>query len=238
MQSKLQLCDVTVTVVRKAIKNVHLSVHPPTGRVTIAAPERMALDTIRVFAISKLPWIRQQQHKLLAQDREPPRDFIERESHYVWGRRCLLRVIEANETPRVDVSHRSLRLFVRSGSSVPMREAVLDDWYREQVRDAAQPLIEKWAKLLGVRPSRFFVRRMRTKWGSCNHQAQTIRLNTDLAKKPLACLEYVIVHELIHLLEPTHNERFHELMNRWLPKWPYHRDQLNALPVRHEHWTL
>ena len=236
MPRHVKLGDMTVDVVLKDIKNVHLSVHPPTGRVTISAPARMSLDTIRVFAISKLGWIRQQQRKLQEQERETPREYLDRESHYVWGKRYLLKIVEAEQPPSVSLSHSRMVLQVRPGTSPTKRQEILEDWYRELVNQAAPPLIAKWELLLGVSSSRLFVQRMKTKWGSCSPGARNIRLNTDLAKKPRECLEYLVVHELVHLLEPTHNVRFIARMDQFMPKWRAHRQSLNRLPVRHETW--
>ena len=236
MPRHVKLGDMTVDVVLKDIKNVHLSVHPPTGRVTISAPARMSLDTIRVFAISKLGWIRQQQRKLQEQERETPREYLDRESHYVWGKRYLLKIVEAEQPPSVSLSHSRMVLQVRPGTSPSKRQEILEDWYRELVKQAAPPLIAKWELLLGVSSSRLFVQRMKTKWGSCSPGARNIRLNTDLAKKPRECLEYLVVHELVHLLEPTHNVRFIARMDQFMPKWRAHRQSLNRLPVRHETW--
>lgn len=237
MPKQIQLGDMTVAVVRKEIKNVHLSVHPPTGRVTIAAPAHMAIDTIRVFAITKLAWIRKQQTKLLEQEREAPREFLDRESHYVWGKRYLLQVTEIDQPPSIELKHSKMILYVRPGTTQTKCQAIMDEWYRNQLRLAAMPLIAKWEARLGVKVERLFVQRMKTKWGSCNHHARSIRLNTDLAKKPTECLEYLVVHELVHLLEPSHNARFVALMNQHMPKWRSHQDTLNRLPVRHESWS-
>lgn len=234
--SRLELGEIAVDVVLKDIKNVHLSVHPPSGTVRIAAPRRMRLDTIRVFAISKLGWIKQQQKRLRAQKRETPREYVERESHYVWGKRYLLRVTEADAPPSVGLTHTRMQLRVRPATDERKRAEIVDRWYRQQVRAAVPPLLHRWERLLGVRSEGYFVRRMKTKWGSCNPKARTIRLNTDLAKKPLECLEYIVVHELVHLLEPTHNARFVALMERYMPKWQHHRRVLNRLPVRRENW--
>jgi predicted metal-dependent hydrolase len=236
MQKRIKLGDVAVDIVRKRIKNVHLSVHPPTGRIRIAAPRHMSLDTVRVFAIAKLPWIKRQQRKLQEQERETQREYIDRESHYVWGKRYLLKVIEAGQPPSVELSHSRLILRVRPGTGTEKRQAILEEWQREQLRAAAPPLIEKWERLMGVTVRRSFVQRMKTKWGSCNHRAGTIRLNTDLSRKPSECLEYIIVHEMAHLIEPTHNARFIALMDQFMPKWQSYRQALNRLPVRHESW--
>jgi predicted metal-dependent hydrolase len=237
MRTQIRLGDLAVDVVRKDIKNVHLGVYPPNGRVRIAAPKRMSLDTIRVFAISKLPWIRQQQNKLIEQERETPREYLNRESHYFWGKRYLLKVIEADQPSSVQASHSHILLSVRPGTDQKGRQAVLEEWYRERLKIAASLLIEKWQRLLQVKVRRVFVQRMKTKWGSCNHRAGTIRLNTDLAKKPRSCVEYIVVHEMVHLLESTHNERFVALMDRFMPKWQSMREELNRLPVRHDEWT-
>jgi len=237
MGSQIKLGDIPVDVVLKAIKNVHLSVHPPTGRVRIAAPKRMSIDTIRVFAISKLDWIKQQQTKLREQERETPREYVDRESHYVWGKRYLLTVSESDEPPSVELKHSRMVLRMRPGTDERRRQALMEAWYREQIKQAVPLLLARWKPLMGVRVERFFVQRMKTKWGSCNHKARTIRLNTELAKKPAECLEYIVVHELVHLLEPTHNARFVALMDRFMPKWQFHRQVLNRLPVRREKWS-
>jgi predicted metal-dependent hydrolase len=236
MGTKLVLEDVELDVVFKDIKNVHLSVHPPTGRVRLSAPAATNPDVLRAYAISRLAWIRRQQRALREQEREPPREFVERESHYVWGRRCLLAVEEHEGPARVSVDHRRLRLIVRPGTDVAARDALLAGWYRDQVRNVAAEMIRRWEGVLGVRLQRFYVQRMKTMWGSCTPGSGTIRLNTELAKKPRECLEYIIVHELAHLREPTHNERFVAIMDAAMPHWRSRRDRLNELPVRHEEW--
>lgn len=236
MGTTLQLGNLAVDVVQKDIKNVHLSVHPPNGRVRIAAPLRMSMNTIRVFAISKLDWIKEQQRKLREQEREPVREYLERESHYLWGKRYLLAVVEADQVPAVELKHNKLLLHVRPGTGDDRRQTIVETWYREQVRSAAPDLIAKWEPLMDVSVARFFVQRMKTRWGSCNPRKHSIRLNTDLAKKPRECLEYIVVHEMLHLLEPTHNARFVALMDRFMPRWHFHREMLNRLPVRHDEW--
>ena len=237
MITQLQLGDITVDVVQKDIKNVHLSVHPPTGRVRISAPLRMTADTIRVFAISKIGWIRQQQTKLQSQDREPPREYLDRESHYVWGKRYLLQVIEDDATPSVEVSPGSLLLRVRPGADDIAKEAVIAGWYRHLLKRAVPPLIGVWEPRLNVAVRKLYVQQMKTKWGSCNPSAGTIRLNTELAKKPRECLDYIVLHEMVHLLEPTHGPKFVKLMDCFMPNWRTTRDLLNSLPARHEQWN-
>ncbi len=237
MPSQITLGGIAVDVILKDIKNVHLSVYPPTGRVRISAPKRMSIDTIRVFAISKLDWIRRQQVKLRDQERETPRDYVDRESHYVWGKRYLLTIDESHAPPSIDLIHNRLRLRVRPRTDANKRQAVVEEWYRGLVKTAVPPLLTRWQPCLGVTAERFFVQRMKTRWGSCNHKARTIRLNTELAKKPAECLEYIVLHELVHLLEPTHNARFVALMDRFMPRWQFHRQVLNRLPVRREKWV-
>jgi predicted metal-dependent hydrolase len=237
MTSRLNLGDIAVEVTFKDIKNVHLSVYPPTGRVRISAPARKSLDTIRVFAISKLGWIKQQQRKLRQQERETPREYLNLESHYLWGKRYLLRVIEGASVPSVEVQHSRLVLWVHPETTEEKKQEIVAQWYRDQVKAAVPSLIARWAPDMGVSVERLFVQQMKTKWGSCNPRAGTIRLNTELAKKPKECLEYIVVHEMAHLLEPTHNVRFIAIMDRLMPNWRLRRDQLNQLPVRHEEWA-
>ncbi len=236
MSTRLQLGDMEVEVIRKDIKNVHLSVLPPTGKVRISAPAHMKLDTLRVYLVSRLQWIRKQQTKLRAQIRESPRDYVERESHYLWGKRYLMTVVEKEEPPKVEMTHQKMILQVRPGATHEKRQEVLAGWYRDQLKKAIPPLIARWEPMLEVKVEKFFIQHMKTKWGGCSPQRQTIRLNTELAKKPPECLEYLVVHEMMHMLEPTHNERFIALMDRFMPNWRSRRETLNSLPVRHEQW--
>lgn len=234
---QLQLGDLIIDVNLKDIKNIHLSVYPPTGKVRIAAPLHMDLDTIRVYALSKLSWIRKQQVKLSGQDREVPRDFINRESHYYNGKRYLLKVMEADAPPKIELKHSTLILYIRPGTTTEKRQSIIDEWYRAQLKTSLPHLIEKWEKKLNVKINEFGIKKMKTKWGSCNREAKRIWLNLELAKKPADCLEYIVVHELVHLLERNHNNRFVGYMDKFLPKWRYYKDELNRLPVKHENWS-
>lgn len=200
----------------------------------LTAPRRSSMDTLRVFTISKLGWIRAQQARLRMQERETPREYIDRESHYVWGRRYLLSVVEANAPASIELTPRRMFLRVRPGGDQEKRRAVVEAWYRSQIKAAVPGLLERWETQLGVSVARFFVQRMKTTWGTCNARARTIRLNTELAKKPPECLEYIVVHELAHLLVPRHNARFVTLMDRVLPSWRFQRQALNRLPVPEE----
>jgi len=236
MAEHIDLGGIRVEVQRKNNKHAHLYVYPPEGRVHISAPMHMGLDALRAFAISRLGWIKAQQRQMRAQPREPEREYLNRESHQVWGRRYLLKVIELDAAPAVELKHSTLVLQVRPGSDEARRQALLESWYRQQLRAKLPALLDKWQPLMEVEARRIFVQRMKTRWGSCNSAAGSIRLNTDLAKKPPECLEYVLVHELAHLIEPTHNARFLSLLDRLMPQWRQIKDELNRLPVRHEAW--
>ncbi len=236
MAETIKLGDVVIAWTRRDVKNVHLSVHPPDGRVTLVAPKQTRPEVARAYAATKLSWIRQQQAKLKAQARETPREFIERESHYVWGRRYLLSVLHKAEKPSVQLSHRKITLTLRPGGSVAKREEIMQEWHRLLLHDIVPKLIQKWEKKLGVEVAAYFLQRMKTKWGSCNHAVQTIRLNTELVRKPKDLLEYVIVHEMIHLIEPTHGERFIALLDRHYPNWREARAELNELPLGAQIW--
>ena len=237
MMTTIELGEIAVEVVKKDIKNNHLSVYPPTGRVRISAPLRMEFETIRVFAISKLGWIKRQQKKLREQQRETPREYLDRESHNVWGQRYLLQVTEVDAAAVVELKHSKMRLQVRPGTSEDKRQAIVDEWYRAQIKKVVPSLIAKWEPLMGVEVERFFVQKMKTKWGSCNAGSKSIRLNTELAKKPPECLEYIVVHEMVHFLVRDHSDRFITLMDRYLPSWRLVRQTLNEAPLAHTNWA-
>ena len=238
MTETVQLGDITIAVTRKDIKHVHLSVHPPSGRVTLVAPKGTRPEVLRSYAVSKLGWIRDQQAKLLGQARETPRQFVERESHYLWGRRYLLSVREEEEKPSVRIDHRSITLSVRPGSSSAKRAAVMHEWHKALLHDVVPELIRRWEPKLGIEVAGYFLQRMKTKWGGCNRRARTIRLNTELVKKPKDLLEYVVVHEMLHLIEPTHSDRFVALLSKCYPAWREARAELNELPLGAEKWKL
>ena len=231
MNAVLDIGGVPIDVTFKDIKNVHLSVHPPTGRVRISAPHRMALDTIRLFAVSKIGWIKRHQGKLAEQARETPREYLERESHYVWGRRYLLTIREGGAKPAVVLGNRALELTMPKGAPADRREEVVSDWYRVELRERANAALAKWAKRLGVSLNGFAIQRMKTKWGSSNPARRTVRLNLELAKFPPECLDYVALHEIAHFVVPNHSEGFVELLDRHMPGWRTVRDRLNEGPL-------
>ena len=236
MTETIRIGDINILLTRKDIKHVHLSVHPPHGRVSLVAPATTRVEVARAYAISRLGWIRDQQAKLRGQARESPRRFVPRESHYVWGKRYLLTIRERDQKPSVTMDHRRIALTVRPGSDQAKREAVIHEWHKGLLHDAVPQLIRKWESRLEVKVASYFLQRMKTKWGSCNHRAGNIRLNTELVKKPKDLLEYVIVHEMLHLVEPTHNERFMKLLDQRYPAWREAREELNQLPLAAVSW--
>jgi predicted metal-dependent hydrolase len=236
MSTTIQLGEISILMTKKDIKNVHLSVHPPHGRVTLVAPKATRVDVARAYAISKLSWIRQQQEKVKSQARETPRRFIERESHYLWGRRHLLSVAYCDCKPSVSLDHERIMLVVRPGSDSTKRAEIIHGWHKSLLHEVVPPLIKKWEPKLKVKVAGYFLQRMKTKWGSCNHRVGHIRLNTELVKKPKDLLEYVIVHEMVHLLEPTHSDRFIAILEKHFPTWREARAELNELPLAAETW--
>lgn len=231
MNETIRLGDIAIAIVRKGVKHVHLSVHPPHGRVTLVAPSGTRLEVARAYAATRLGWIRKQQAALRGQAREPSRRYVNRESHHVWGRRRLL-VVEARDAkPTVVLGPSQITLVIRPGSATEKRDRVFQEWHRSLLHAALPPLIARWERRLGVNVSAYFVQRMKTKWGSCNSRNRTIRVNTELVKKPKELLEYVVVHEMLHLIEPTHSEKFLALLSKHWPSWREARAELNELPL-------
>jgi predicted metal-dependent hydrolase len=234
---RLEVGGVSVEVVRKDIKNLHLGVYPPRGRVRVAVPRRLDDEAVRLAIVSRLGWIRRQQEAFELQDRQSQREMVSGEAHYFEGRRYRLRVIERDGPADVRLAGNThIELRVRPGSDSATRERVLDQWYRRRLRERASELFARWQPRLGVTVSRWGIRRMKTRWGTCSARARGILLNLELAKKPPNCLEYIIVHELVHLLERTHNPRFLAVMDEAMPHWRFCRQQLNRAPLRHEQW--
>jgi predicted metal-dependent hydrolase len=237
-KSQLTVSGVQVQLVRKAIKNLHLGVYPPNGRVRVAAPLTVSDQAVRRAVAGKLGWIRRQQTKFQGQIRQSQREMVSGESHYFLGRRYRLRVVEHNRAGRVTLRNRStLELHVRPQTGQGERERVLQRWYRRHLRQLVPPLLTKWEGILGVKAAAWGIKKMKTKWGTCNADARRIWLNLELAKKPVQCLEYLVAHELTHLVERHHNDRFLALMNRHLPNWRSRRQELNSAPLAHDAWT-
>lgn len=229
--------NLTVDVVRKDIKNMHLAVYPPTGRVRIAVPLRIDDEAVRLFAISKIAWIRKHQRNFIAQDRQSPRVFKQRESHYFQGKRYLLRITELEAPAKVLLKTKTyIDLFVRPKSTPEQKQIIINEWYRSELKKLIPAIIEKWEPKIGVKVSDWQVKQMKTKWGTCNIEEKRIWINLELAKKPLHCLEYIIVHEMLHLIERHHNDRFLTLMEKYMPQWKFFKEELNRLPVSHGEW--
>jgi predicted metal-dependent hydrolase len=227
---------VQVQVVRKGIKNLHLGVYPPNGRVRVAAPLRLSDNAVRLAVVGKLGWIKRQRSKFEAQPRQSSREMVSGESHYVLGRRYRLNVVYVEGVPKVTVRGRKIVLQVRPGSSRDERLQVLQRWNRLRLREKTEPLLEAWQKKMRVEVADWSIRRMKTRWGGCNPRTRRIWLNLELAKKPVRCLEYVVVHELAHLIEPLHSPEFLSVMDRHLPDWRARRALLNAQPLAHDLW--
>jgi predicted metal-dependent hydrolase len=234
---QITISNITIDVFRKEIKNIHLAVYPPTGRVRIAAPISVNADTLRLFAISKLGWIKRNQRKFEGQERQSPREYKNRESHYFQGRRYLMNVIEVNATPKVVLRSKTyIDLFVRPKTSSEKCHEIMNEWYRQQLKQLIPGIIEKWEGIMDVKVNEWHIKQMKTKWGTCNIPKKRIWLNLELAKKPLHCLEYIIVHEMVHLLERHHNDRFLYHISKYLPNWKQLKAELNKLPVSHADW--
>ena len=232
----LTIAGLSVDVVYKDIKNLHISVYPPVGRVRVAAPRHVDEDTIRRAIVQRLAWIKRQRAKLIATERQSKRQMLSGETHYVWGDRYRLDVSRSSGKHRVERSGRTLWVVAGEGASQDDRFAILDRWYRRELKAALTPLIDKWQARLDVKVARVVVRRMKTKWGTCVVHSASLWFNPELAKKNPRCLEYIVVHELMHLRERKHSEQFVELMDQYLPDWRARRDELNGAPLADEKW--
>ncbi|GAA4230626.1 SprT family zinc-dependent metalloprotease [Postechiella marina] len=233
----LQIANVEIDVIRKDIKNMHLAVYPPHGRIRLAVPQKTDEEVLRLFAISKLGWIKKHVKNFKAQARETVRTYVSGESHYYQGKRYMLEVIEYEGVSSVEIKGISkIQLKVKKNTTTADKAKLMKEWYRKQLKEQLPELIEKWEKVIDVKSNAWGVKQMKTKWGACNTDAKRIWLNLELAKKPLICLEYILVHELVHLHERHHNDRFIYLMDKFMPKWRLHRNELNSLPIVHNDW--
>jgi len=237
MKGYIRVGGINVEVVRKNIKNLHVGVYPPEGRVRVAAPLLMSDEAVRLAVISKLAWIKRMKTHFQEQPRQSKREYVPRESHYFFGRRYLLNIVEHDGRAKVEIRRsRQLDLFVPAGADAAQREKVLIEWYRKELKARVPDLIDKWQAVIGVQVADWGVKRMKTKWGSCNREARRIWLNLELAKKPIHCLEYIIVHEMVHILERHHNEQFVAKMDAFMASWRLYRDELNRAPLSNEKW--
>lgn len=235
-QRRLSVGDIHVEVVRKQIKNLHLGVYPPHGRVRVAAPPSVSDEAIRLAIVTRMGWIKRQQAKFAAQARQSNRAYVSGETHFHWGTAYRLRVVSRKGPSQVKIIGERLELSVPPGSDRDFRERVFQRWQRQVLRQRSQPLVDHWAQVLGVPTPEFGIKRMRTKWGSCSAAARRIWLNLELVKKPLACIDYLICHEVAHLIERTHGDRFIALLDRHMPRWRVIRAELNKEPLGPEKW--
>jgi predicted metal-dependent hydrolase len=227
-ETVMMVGDFRVLVVRKNIKNLHLGVYPPDGRLRMAVPLKTTDDAVRLMIVSKTAWLKKQIAKFAGQQRQTKRRYVSGESYYLTGQRYLLNVIYHNAAPKVVIRHNThIDLYVRVGSSEQKRQQVMTEWYRQRLKTRVPALLEKWQAVVGVEVLDWGVKQMKTKWGTCNITARRIWLNLDLVQKPEHCLEYIIVHELVHLLERHHNANFTAYMDRFMPQWHSHKDELN-----------
>lgn len=234
---QITINNITVDVIYKDIKNIHLAVYPPAGRVRIAVPLKTNEDAIRLFVITRLAWIKRKQSEFKNQERQSPREFKNRESHYFFGKRYLLNIIEEEAPPKIVLRSKThIDLYVRPNTDAGKKYEIMNEWYRKQIKLIIPDLIIKWEKKIGVQVEEWQVKIMRTKWGACNIEKKRIWINLELAKKPIHCLEYIIVHEMVHLLERHHNQQFMDYMDRFLPNWRQYKSELNQLPVSHSGW--
>lgn len=235
--SNITVSGLSIEVVRKDIKNLHIGVYPPHGRVRVAAPLTLNNDAVQLAVIGKLGWIKRQQAKFEAQPRQSQREMVNGESHYFLGRRYRLRVYEHEGPSKVVLRGKaSIDIFVRPNTTSEQRELILQRWYRQQLKMLIPPLLEKWQAVLGVQITEWRIKKMKTKWGSCNIDARRIWFNLELAKKPVQSIEYIVVHELVHLIERHHNDRFMEIVDKCMPNWQILRNELNRSPLGHENW--
>lgn len=232
----LTVAGIDVDVIYKNIKNLHIAVYPPLGRVRVAAPQRLDDDAIRLAVIQRLPWIKRQREQLKAAPRQTQREMVTGESHYVWGLRRRLKVVERPGRTHFEIDGERLVLYTSAETSNERRRESLNRWYRQQLHEALPPLIAKWESLLGVQVPKWSIRRMKTKWGSCNRETRHIWFNLQLAHKHPDCLEYILVHEMTHYFERNHGKNFMNLMDRWMPDWRARRDSLNQSPLKDEKW--
>lgn len=233
----LSISNLTIDIVRKNIKNMHLAVYPPHGRIRLSAPENTDSEMMRLFAISKIGWIKKHIKNFETQPRETPREYISGESHFFQGKRYMLNVIERKGFNKVEIKGtKNINLYVRPNTSKEDKSIILREWYRTEMKKQIPELILKWEGIIGVKSNEWAIKQMRTKWGTCNIEAKRIWLNLELSKKPIICLEYIIVHELVHLLERNHNDKFVSYMNQFMPKWRLYKTELNKLPVAHNDW--
>ncbi len=224
----IKVGDLAVEVTKKNIKNIHLGVYPPVGRVRLSAPLASDNEKIRLFIVSKIPWIRKNQRKFINKERQSLREYISRESHYFQGRRYLLNLdIAPNNKNTVLLKKSVIQLKLKEQFDTQKRKEILESWYRETLRERLAPFIKKWENQLGVISKEWKIKKMKTKWGSCNQDARRVWFNLELAKVDDYCIDYVVMHELAHLKVRNHGKQFIQILNTNMSDWEQRRAQLN-----------
>ena len=237
--SKMLVSNLMIDTIKKDIKNIHLGVYPPKGRIRIAAPLKTSDEAIKFFVISKMPWIKKQQIKFLKQERQTQREYVSGESHYFFGKRYRLNIIHTDSKPKIEIQNKTrIDLYIKPDTTVQQREAIFEKFYRSNLKNFIPSLLERWQKKVGVRVREVKIKKMKTKWGTCNSNKKRIWLNLELAKKPLHCIDYVFVHELVHLVEKSHSERFMDLLEYTLPNWQHNKDELNREALGYSTWNV
>jgi hypothetical protein len=235
--SRMKVRNLEIHTVKKDIKNIHLGVYPPNGRIRVAAPIKTTDETIKLLVISKMPWIKKQQAKFDRQERQTKREYVSGESHFFMGNRYLLNVVHTNSAPKIEIKRKTrIDMYINPQATLKKREELMDSFYRSELKKQIPILIRKWEKKTGVHVKEFRIRKMKTKWGTCNPKCQRVWFNLELAKKPLRCIEYVLVHEMTHLIEKNHTEGFKYLMKSFMKQWDQYKEELNNSPLGYSKW--
>jgi predicted metal-dependent hydrolase len=236
-KNRRKVFDLEIHAIKKDIKNIHLGVYPPNGRVRVAAPLKTRDETIRLIVASKMPWIKKQQSKFNKQDRQTKREYVSGESHFFMGNRYRLNVVDTNSKPEVVIKRKTyIDMYVNPKKTLRKREELMDNFYRSELKKRIPHLIKKWEKITGICVKELKIKKMKTKWGTCNPKCQRVWLNLELAKKPLHCSEYVLVHEMTHFIERNHTEKFKLLLKSFMPQWTHHKDELNNSTLGYSKW--
>ena len=228
----IEVSNISAEVEWKEIKNVHLTIYPPDARIHVSAPLRMSEEAVRLFFITKIPWINQRVSQILEQNRQTPREYVSGENHYFKGQRYRLKVLHHHAPAKVEIQGSEyIKLYVREEATKERRAEVLREWYRSEFKMTLLPLITKWEDILGVKVNKWEVKQMKTLWGSCNHYTRNIIFNLELIKKPVHCIEYIVVHELLHIKVRLHNEEYTALLTRYFPNWKQLKEELNEFII-------
>jgi predicted metal-dependent hydrolase len=227
---QINIAGIVIDVERKRIKSLRLIVYPPEGKVKITAPLLMHEETIHAFITAKLAWIQKHKQKYLNRAPQTEIHFARGEKHYLFGAPYMLNVIERNKPPRVEFTGTEITLYIKPGSTRLQRTKTIEAWYRTVLKEKAVPLIAKWENIIGVSVNDFGIKKMKTRWGSCNIRAKRVWLNLELARRSVNCLDFIILHELVHLLERNHNAKFKAHMDRFMPEWRIYNKELKQIP--------